>query len=195
MPGRDRGGVVRRVGERDVIEGIDEVDDVLVARREVPAHAALLDQDAQRVRPARGERRVAVPGEPPDVALRGSGPGPGAAGSKRSWLASPDGTLAAVQTSLQVPVVSPRKRVFRVGRVVDRLDLLAVLGGALRIEEEGAGGVARPSGLASAPMMPAICRPELNTYWSAVPLGQNPPPIVDELVESTQIWPVVARPQ
>src|SRR3954452_1184715 len=50
------------------------------------------------------------------------------------------------------------------------------------------------SGLASAPMMPAICSPELNTYWSAVPLGQNPPPMVDELVESTQTSPVVARP-
>src|SRR6185503_8940805 len=51
------------------------------------------------------------------------------------------------------------------------------------------------SGLASAPMMPAICRPELNTYWSAVPLGQNPPPMVEELVESTHTSPVVARPQ
>jgi hypothetical protein len=43
--------------------------------------------------------------------------------------------------------------------------------------------------------MPAICIPELNTYWSAVPLGQNPPPIVDEFVESTQISPVLERPQ
>ncbi len=34
--------------------------------------------------------------------------------------------------------------VFRVGGVVDRLDLLAVLGGALGIEEEGPGGVAGP---------------------------------------------------
>ncbi len=45
------------------------------------------------------------------------------------------------------------------------------------------------------PMIPASCRPELKTYWSGVPLGQNPPPMVDELVESTQTRPSVARPQ
>src|SRR5215218_1311834 len=53
----------------------------------------------------------------------------------------------------------------------------------------------RHSGLASGPMRPATWIPELNTYWSAVPLGQKPPPIVDELVESTQISPVLERPQ
>src|SRR6185437_8794435 len=51
------------------------------------------------------------------------------------------------------------------------------------------------SAFASEPMIPASCKPELNTYWSAVPLGQNPPPIVDELRESTQISPVVEMPQ
>src|SRR5918999_1265664 len=52
----------------------------------------------------------------------------------------------------------------------------------------------RHSTLASGPMIPATWIPELNTYWSAVPLGQNPPPMVDELVESTQISPVLASP-
>ena len=44
-------------------------------------------------------------------------------------------------------------------------------------------------------MTPAICRPELKMYWSGVPLGQKPPPMVDELVESTQTWPSEVRPQ
>ena len=63
--------------------------------------------------------------------------------------------------------------------VVDRLDLLAVLRGALRIEEEGP-VVSSAQGPPSAPTMPAIWRPELKTYWLAVPLGQNPPPMVEE---------------
>ena len=53
MAGRTRG--VYAAGSRggDVVEGIDEVEDVLIARWEVPAHAALLDQDAERVRAGR----------------------------------------------------------------------------------------------------------------------------------------------
>ncbi len=47
----------------------------------------------------------------------------------------------------------------------------------------------------SGPMMPATWRPELKTYWSAVPFGQKPPPMVEELVESTQTRPSDARPQ
>ena len=43
--------------------------------------------------------------------------------------------------------------------------------------------------------MPATCMPELNTYWSGVPLGQKPPPMVEELVESTQTSPLDVSPQ
>src|SRR5664279_3446314 len=44
-------------------------------------------------------------------------------------------------------------------------------------------------------MMPAICSPELKTYWSAVPRGQKPPPTVPEPEVSTPTSPRVERPK
>ena len=46
----------------------------------------------------------------------------------------------------------------------------------------------------SSPTMPASEMPELNVYWLLVPLGQTEPGIVEEPVESTQIWPLEIRP-
>src|SRR5262245_61281128 len=55
--------------------------------------------------------------------------------------------------------------------------------------------VSRAQGPPSAPMMPASCKPELKTYWSAEPLGQKPPPATDDPVESVQMFPTDASPQ
>src|SRR5438552_10850248 len=44
-------------------------------------------------------------------------------------------------------------------------------------------------------MMPATCIPDPKTYWSGVPLGQNPPPTVVDPLGSTQMWPKLSRPQ
>ena len=51
------------------------------------------------------------------------------------------------------------------------------------------------SGLASAPTTPAIWMPELKTYWSAVPLGQKPPPMVEEFGGVDADLAVGVRPQ
>jgi len=47
----------------------------------------------------------------------------------------------------------------------------------------------------SGPITPAIEIPELKVYWLLVPLGQTEPGMVDEPVESTQIWPLEMSPQ
>src|SRR5438477_5479714 len=44
-------------------------------------------------------------------------------------------------------------------------------------------------------MMPATCIPDPKTYWSGVPLGQNPPPTVVDPLGSTQTWPSASSPQ
>ena len=77
---RPHRGVGGRVSGRDVIERIDEVEDVLVAGREVVAQPALLDQHAERVLAAGAEGGIAFPGQEPDVAPARPIPGPGAAG-------------------------------------------------------------------------------------------------------------------
>ena len=46
----------------------------------------------------------------------------------------------------------------------------------------------------SSPTMPASEMPELKVYWLLVPLGQTEPGIVEDPVESTQIWPLEMRP-
>src|SRR6266576_1594101 len=43
--------------------------------------------------------------------------------------------------------------------------------------------------------IPETCMPDPKTYWSGVPLGQNPPPTVVEPFGSTQMWPKLSRPQ
>ena len=101
MPGRTA-GVVGGIDRRDVIEGIDEVDDVFIAAGEVPAHAALLDHDAERVGPA--GQRPGLPSHeshhtsPCEAAVR-----PCSSGLKRSALASACGTRAARATGSVVP--------------------------------------------------------------------------------------------
>ena len=53
--------VILFYGRRDVVERIDEVNDVVIAGREVPAHPALLDQHPERVAAAGVERRDCRP--------------------------------------------------------------------------------------------------------------------------------------
>ena len=129
-----RRGVVGGVGRRDVVERVDVVDDVLVARREVPAHAAGFDQDAQRVRAAGVLGGVAFPAEPPDVAL----------GRIHAALEKRIVECSRGVAGRDLGRSRPVGHILGVLGVVDRLDFLAVLRGALRIEEEGAGGVATP---------------------------------------------------
>src|SRR6266550_3643143 len=43
--------------------------------------------------------------------------------------------------------------------------------------------------------IPETCMPDPKTYWSGVPLGQNPPPTVVEPFGSTQTCPRASRPQ
>ena len=45
--------------------------------------------------------------------------------------------------------------------------------------KKNAPAVSPAHGPPSAPMVPATCRPDLNTYWSRVVRGQYPPPMVD----------------
>ena len=97
-------------------------------------HAAVLDQDTQRVGPQTKALGISVPGKPPDVTLRGDG-APRRTGSKRSSVASPVGHLRRGR---------PVGHVLGVGRIVDRLNLLACFRCPIRAEEEGARGVARP---------------------------------------------------
>ena len=46
----------------------------------------------------------------------------------------------------------------------------------------------------SDPTMPASEMPELKVYWLFVPFGHTEPGIVEDPVESTQIWPFEMRP-
>src|SRR3954471_15315069 len=55
--------------------------------------------------------------------------------------------------------------------------------------------VSPPQPATSGPMMPAIEIPELKVYWLLVPLGHTDPGMVDDPVESTQIWPLDRMPQ
>src|SRR5262249_11578319 len=62
---------VRRVLRAgDVIEGEDEVDDIFVARREVPGHEPGLHGDSERMSSTAGQvRRITFPRQPPAVTL------------------------------------------------------------------------------------------------------------------------------
>ena len=174
-------GVRSRVARRHVVEREGEVDDVLVARRVVPAQAAGLDRHTQRVRAAGDEARVAVPGHEPDVTLRRRDDAP------EHRVVE---VVGLVDLDRHSRGVGPRGGVGRVLEVVDRLHAVAMLRRALGVEEEGARHVAvpRPTGVARPCRRPA--GPELKTNWLPVPLGQKPPPMVDEFVESTPMLPL-----
>ena len=126
--------VVGRVGRRDVVDGEHEVEDVLVAAGVVPGHRPMLDQNAQRMLSPAIHAGPAVPGEPPQVALRcGREP------SKQRVVE----VVCLVDLGRHAGGLGPRGRVPGLARIVDRLDLFARprSGG---IEEERRRGVPGP---------------------------------------------------
>ena len=107
--------------------------------------------------------------------------GPGAAG--RTGRVGVAARHPAGQRHVRAGVARERRPQSRPALVdvVDRLHLLAVLRGALRDRRRRRRWCRRPTARRPGRRSPAICRPELKTYWSAVPFGQKPPPMVDEL--------------
>src|ERR1041385_8778315 len=106
--------------------------------------------------------------------------------SKRFAVASPRGTFAAAG-QLALSVGSPE---FQIGSTCSPCWVVPF--GSKKKAPVMSPAHSKPAALST---MPAAWSPELNTYCWGEPLGQKPPPIVEDPDESTQTSPVAERPQ